>query len=869
MVGIVLVSHSKKLAMALRELALQMVGRKFPIAVAAGAGESHDELGTDAVHISEVLKPFMDGDGAVVLMDLGSAVLSAQTALELLDVSPSDPKSNLRLCPAPMVEATVSAAVQASAGGSLDDVAREAMSALAPKEAQLGSAADTQSTVTERAAADEKVVEFEVVIANPHGLHARPAATLVQEVSRFESDVQLSNQTTHRGPSPGRSLTSVSLLQARKGDSVRFTVRGRDADEAAERLKKLAASGFGEGAEAEAAGARISARFNTKQSNATEFKSASAMAGRAFAGVGASEGVAIGPPLAWNSALPEPEEGEPGEAEEELKRLDEALAKVAANLKGEAAPQGDAAEILAAQALILSDPVLLDAVRSAVKRGKCSAGKAWREESDRLARSYAAMDDEYMSARAADVRDIAARVRRALAGDSASAKIQPEPPAILVTGELLPGEAMACDPKHVLGVLASAGSATAHAAIVMRTLGIPMVVGASGISAGALATVAVVAIDGGSGEVWIDPTPAEVEMIQSRQQALAERRAVLEGARHEPAVTRDGQRIEVLANVGNVADAMQARENGAEGVGLLRTEFVYIRQRKMPSEDEQAAALAAVLAELGAGPVVVRTPDVGADKPLAYLPAMEEHNPFLGVRGLRLSFRHPEFFRSNLKAILRAGSSHDVWIMFPMVTSPEEMQMARGFANEAHEALVSDGVEHRWPVMLGMMVEVPAAAVMARRFAELADFFSIGTNDLTQYVMATERGNAELAALQDTAHPAVLRCIHMICQQAGAGAESHTGVHSESHSESHSGVRSKTHGCHVSVCGDAASDPLVAALMIGAGVRSLSVRPNQVAATKAQVRRFSVAELRAVAEHAMKLDNGAQVRRLAAGLIED
>jgi phosphocarrier protein FPr len=833
MVGIVLVSHSKKLAMALRELVLQMVGADFPIAVAAGVGEEFEELGTDAVHISEVLQPFLDGDGAVVLMDLGSAVLSAQTALELLDTSVvADLASKLRLVPAPMVEAAVSAAVRASVGGTLDEVVLEARGALAPKQAQLEADAEVPASAPAARVdtSDGELIEFEVVIENPHGLHARPAATLVQCVSRFESDVQLSNLTSHRGPSSARSLTSVSLLQARRGDCVRFSVRGRDAAESSDQLKQLAAMRFGEAVEAEAATPPAAAATGARK--ATQVG--------ALGGVGASEGIAIGRALALSVALPLPDEGAPGEPAEEIERLGHALGQVTRDLKGEASPHGAAAEILAAQALILSDPVLLDAIRARVLAGKVSVARAWREESTKLASEYSEMEDDYMRARAADVRDISVRVLRALAGESQTAKIQPDPPAILLTGELLPSEAMACDPAHVLGVLASAGSATAHAAILMRTLGIPMVVGASGVSSEALGPEAVVAIDGASGEVWIDPAEAELNRIRARRQELLDARAAVEGAKHEPAFTLDHERIEVLANVGNAADAIQARENGAEGVGLLRTEFVYMAHKQMPTEEQQMASLAAVLAGLGPGPVVIRTPDVGADKPLPYLPTAEEHNPFLGVRGLRLSFRYPEFFRSNLKAILRAGAGHDVWIMFPMVTSPEEMQEARTYAEDAHAELVREAVAHRWPVKLGMMVEVPAAAVLAERFAELADFFSIGTNDLTQYVLATERGNADLASLQDTAHPAVLRTIHSICTQADA------------------------RGCHVSVCGDAASDPVVAALMVGAGVRSLSVRPNQVAAIKAQVRRFSVAGLRTLAEAAMKLDNGAEVRKLAA-----
>src|SRR6266568_2822058 len=833
MVGIVLVSHSKKLATALQELVVQMVGKEFPIAVASGVGEDHEELGTDAVHISEVLQPFLDGDGAVVLMDLGSAVLSAQTALELLDTSVvADPTTKMRLCPAPMVEAAVAAAVQASVGASLDDVVREAKAALIPKEAQLGE--EAERTVVEAAVptVDSRAVEFDVVIENPHGLHARPAATLVQMASRFQSDVQLTNQTSHRGPSSGRSLTSVSLLQARKGDSLRFSIRGTDAEEASEQLKQLVAARFGEAA--------------TEGEKPVSAAAQSSDETKTGAAVGASEGVAIGRPLALNAAMPLPEEGEPGSTKEELERLSHGLAQVAKDLKSEPS-HGAAAEILAAQALILSDPVLLDAVRAKVTEEKISAAKVWREECAKLADSYAAMDDEYMRARAADVRDISVRVLRAMAGEEQAVKIRPVPPAILLTTELLPSEAMACDPKFVLGVLATAGSATAHAAILMRTLGIPLVVGASGVNSAKVGPDTVIAIDGATGEVWVDPSADEVTMIEARRQVLLKEHAALEGAKRDPALTRDKVRIEVLANVGNAADAIQARENGAEGVGLLRTEFVYLSNKVMPTEDQQTASLAAVLAGLGPGPVVIRTPDVGADKPLAYLPAMEEHNPFLGVRGLRLSFRYPEFFRSNLKAILRAGvaegADHDVWIMFPMVTSPEEMQRAREAAEEAHVELERGGVAHRWPVKLGMMVEVPAAALLAGRFAKLADFFSIGTNDLTQYVLASERGNANLAALQDTVHPAVLRTIRQICEEADAA------------------------GCHVSVCGDAASDAVAAVLMVGAGARSLSVRPNRVAAIKAEMRKFSIGELQMLAAEAMMRDNSAAVRELVGGFL--
>jgi phosphocarrier protein FPr len=848
MVGIVLVSHSKKLASALRELVRQMAGPELPIEIAAGAGANHDELGTDAVQIAEVLEPFCAGDGAVVLMDLGSAVLSAKTALELLEAQEVPGwKEKLRLCPAPIVEAAVSAAVQASTGANLEDVCREALTALQPKREQLtdnepatvseaASATQAETKAATAAPTEGPSVELDLKIENEHGLHARPAAALVRFLNRFHSEVELTNLSNHRGPSPGRSLTSVSLLQTRCGDTLRAVIRGSDAHELALQLGDFAAARFGE---AESAALPPAPPSPESPKRETE----SGLAGTSPA-VGASAGIAIGPPLPLEAAIPEPLEGTPGSAAEELAKFDKAVAALAAEFRNPKASAAAGDEILAAQAMILEDPVLLEPVRTTIREGKLPAMRAWREESEKLAISYSAMEDEYLRARAADVRDISRRLLRAMAGGETTGRIQPEPPAILLVDELLPSEAMACDPRHVLGVLARAGSPTAHASILMRSAGIPMVVGASTLDAAHLRTAKLIALDGESGDIWIDPTAGELAEIEARRAVRAMHLSEFEKAKREPALTTDGVRIEVLANIGKAEDSAQAAANGAEGVGLLRTEFVYLSQRQMPTDDQQTEALAAVLKPLGPGPIVVRTPDIGADKPLLFLPTLEEHNPFLGVRGVRLSFVHREFFASNLRAILRAGRGRDLWIMLPMVTTPDEMLEGRRLLEEAHQTLQNSGVEHVWPVRLGMMVEVPAAAIMAKRFTRLADFFSIGTNDLTQYLLAAERGNAGLSRLQDSLHPAVLRSIQQVCEDAGGH-------------------------CHVSVCGDAASDPVAAALMTGAGVRSLSVRPNQVAAIKATLRRFSTERLREAATQAMQLDDAAAVRKLASKLLPE
>ncbi len=812
--------------MALRELVLQMAGANFPIAVAAGVGDNFDELGTDAVHIAEVMRQFYKGDGALVLMDMGSAVLSAQMAMELIEADHADAHTKLLLCSAPMVEAALAGSVQASAGSSLGDVAREALAALAAKQSQLGQEETKAGDASQFPAVDHasarKQMEIEIVVNNPHGLHARPSANLVQLISQFQSDVQVTNVSAKRGPWSARSISRVSLLQAKRGDTLKFLISGVDAAEVGKQLKALAASHFGE---TEQQVDLTPPTGITPKVNGSNVK-----------GVGASEGIAIGPVMSLADAQTASADYPPGTSREELDKLTRALAQVATDVKRSHTGHKNTDEIFAAQSLLLSDPELLDAVHKQILENGISAWNGWRTETLNLAAAYSHIEDAYLRERAADVRDLSERVLRALSGSTAT-KLAPQPPAILLTDELLPSEAMACDAGHVLGVIAREGSPTAHSAILIRTLGIPMVVGAGAILS-TLKPDSLVAIDGATGEVWIDPAPEELISIKIRQKQLESNRPALERWRNQPGASLDGERIEVLANVSSVADAHEAKLNGAEGVGLLRTEFVYMDHRFMPSEEEQTAELSLVLDPLGDGPVVIRVPDIGADKPLAFLPSGEERNPFLGVRGLRLLLRNPAFFRSNLKAILRAGVHRDMSIMFPMVTSPEEMVQARSSAEAAHEELLEQSVPHRWPVKLGMMVEVPSAAILAERFAEVADFFSIGTNDLTQYVLASERGNAALSGLQDAAHPAVLRLIQHVCE----GAESFNR--------------------QVTVCGEAASDPVAALLMVGVGVRSLSVRANQVSTIKAQMAEVSISTLRKLASQAMLSNDASETRQL-------
>ena len=819
MVGLVLVSHSKRLAEGLRELVVQITSPEFPVAVASGVGDDHAEIGTDAVHIADVVQQLSCPEGVLVLMDLGSAVLSATTTLELLDVSTA---RRIRLCPAPLVEGAVAAAVCSQAGGSLDEVAREAERGLAGKQQQLQGEESFGPVLTQEPLAPAKQVEtaeFCLTLEGEHGLHARPAAKLVQTVSRFSCSCEVSNVTSGRGPVLARSLTGLSLLQARKGDRLKVVCNGSDCHAAIQAIREL-----------------VEARFDQTADVGTPAP-VIPMTSAGARGVPGSEGIAIGPLAMLETADLSDHDAPSAPPLEELAKLTRAMESVRDDIRsgGVGAGTSSAGAILAAQALLLTDPVVLTKLRSLLENEHVSAAHAWITVTDELAAQYQAMDDPHLRERSTDVRDIARRVLGKMKGGASRTRIDLPVPGIVFTDELLPSEAEACDPASVLGVMTAKGSATSHSAIILRTLGIPMVVGATFLTRADAGKN--VALDGATGEVWIDPDDTTLAKLKARQEARLQHQNRALAARSQPAVTLDGVHIEVLANVGNARDAAAAAENGADGVGLLRTEFLFASRMEAPTEDEQVRALCEIYAAI-AGPVVVRTLDVGADKPLAFLPQPEEHNPYLGVRGIRLSLQSPELFVTHLRAILRSGAGHEIWLMFPMISLADEAQLASRFLQQAHEQLCEEGTPHAWPIKRGVMIEVPSAALGSRQLADEVDFFSVGTNDLTQYTMAAERGNASLARLQDPLHPAVLRLIQAVVEGAGS------------------------RGRHVSLCGDAASDPSAAAIFAGLGVCSLSVRPNQVGEIKELFRNLHLAELKAIAREAVIREDAPAVRSL-------
>jgi len=484
------------------------------------------------------------------------------------------------------------------------------------------------------------------------------------------------------------------------------------------------------------------------------------------------------------------------------------------------------AGILEAQALMLDDPALLDGASDLMAQGR-PADEAVAAAMAPFAEMLRASTDPVFQARAADVEDVVEQLRRALHGASGTPPPPPQP-SILVARDLAPSQTAGLDRALVLGFATEQGSATAHTAILARALGLPAVVGIAGLVE-AVEDGQAVLLDGDEGTLVIDPSADAVAAVRPSTQAASDA---------EPALTRDGRRVEVGCNAAGFEDAQRAAAAGADGIGLLRSEFLFLGSDRLPSEDEQVAVLEAVSTAMGGRPVILRTLDVGADKPLPALPQPPEANPALGVRGLRLQLlRRPDLLLDQLRAALRVSARHPLRLMFPMVSTLDEVRQAKALLEQARRDVnlsATDGTA----MQVGIMIEVPAAAVGADLLAAEVDFFSLGTNDLTQYLFAADRTNPELASLADSLHPAMLRMIDQVVKAA--------------------------HRRHrwVGVCGEMASDLWAVPLLVGLGIDELSVHPPAVARVKALVRGLDAAECARAARAALKLDSGAAVRRL-------
>ena len=841
MVGLVVVSHSAGLAEGVVELVREMGGPELRVEAAGGLDEP-GALGTDPFRVQAAVERAWSEDGVLVLMDLGSAVLSAETALELLDPERAE---RVLLCEGPLVEGAVAAGVAARAGQALEAVAGEARRGLEPKAAHLGGdAGDGAGPSPAEAAGRTRSVEASVELPNPHGLHARPLSRLVAAAAEWDADVEVRNATTGAGPASARSPTQLALLGALRGHVLVLSASGPDAERAVEELLELARGGFGEAATVaparppEPAAAPGRPPEPAAARAAPPVPSAAPAPGAVLTGLPASPGVAFGPARLLRPPPPEPPRRAAGTPGAERAALETARGAVRDDLDRrrralEERTGPEEAAILAAGAGLLDDPALLDPTRAAIEGGT-SAAAAWADAVEDVAARYRALADPYLRARATDLEDVGARVVRRLLGEDGAGAESPE--GILVARDLAPADAAALDPAEVRGILTAEGGPTSHGAILARALGVPAVAGA-GPAALALAEGTDLALDGEAGTVTVAPGPELRARLETRRARDLRDREADRAAAHEPALTRDGVRVEVAANVGSAADASAAAEAGADGIGLLRSEFLFTQRSTLPDEREQEAVYRGIAERLNGRPVILRTLDVGADKPLAALPQPPELNPFLGARGIRLSLERPDTLRTQLRAALRVAADHPLRVMFPMVATLDELRTARSIAEESRDELDHAGVRVPARLELGVMVEVPSAALAAGALAREVDFLSLGTNDLAQYVLAAERGNARVAGLVDALHPAVLRLVAMTVE--GAAGE----------------------GRWVGVCGELAADPLATPVLVGLGVRELSMAPPAIPRVKRAVREIELGAARELAAAALAAGSAREVRR--------
>lgn len=797
MIGIVVVSHSPRLAEAAVDLALQMTpGERPQIRIAAGAGD--DVIGTDAVRVQEAIDEVATPDGVLVFVDLGSAVMAAELAVELAATD-----APVRITPAPFVEGMLAAVVTAAGGASLEAVAREAEGALAAKRGALpvadAAAAGAPAALVDHAEGGESV---ELRLVNRDGLHARPAAALIAALAGVDASVTATNLRSGAGPVALTGPTALLTLDARAGDTVRFTASGPDAAAALEVIRDLVEGGFGEPPADAAAPA----------------PGAEPVAAPRGIPIGVSPGRAMAPVVRMPPPVAEPAAGTSSDPDADAAAIDAAAARVQSELRARAARVGaDAAGILEAGALLVADPGVLEAAKQRVRGGSAPAAAVWAAFTDSIAQLTAL--GGRLAERAADLADARARLVAELLGLPAPGVPVRDEPFILVADELAPADAALLDPATCAGIVTARGGPTSHTAILARSLGIPAIV-AAGAHAD-LSEGTIVLIDGATGE--IDPHPAA--------DALGAQIEVAPFDGHGR--TRDGHDVPLYANVGGAEDAARGAAALAQGVGLFRTEFCFLGRQDAPTVAEQVDAYRPVFEAFAGRPVTVRTLDAGSDKPLAFVQHDQEQNPALGVRGLRIAWAQPQLLTDQLDAIAEAaaGASARVQVMAPMVATVEE---AREFA-----ALV-----RARGMRAGVMIETPAAALLGEAIVAEVDFVSVGTNDLAQYTMAADRLSGALAALNDPWQPAVLRLLGSIAS-AGAAA-----------------------GVPVGVCGEAAADALLAPVLVGLGVTSLSMSPRMLAAVSASLGAVDLDECRRRAARALEAATVADARaasRPAAG----
>jgi phosphocarrier protein FPr/phosphocarrier protein len=790
----------------------------------------------------------LNGEGFELHVSQGSTVKAGDRLLTF-DLDVLARRATSLLTPVIVTDGAPFSIVRRSSGQSVRQ--GEFLMELAPVGVTVeGEAARLPASEAQRVSASpgQKDVVARVIVPLEHGIHARPAAMLASRVKTLAATVTVSVRDKSAN---ARSAIALMSLGVRKGEEVTLRGTGPDAATAVAALEAAIRTAKEEPEHAPAGASLATPKSSMRLSTRSETPATTnaptapqdlrAAAPGVIAAVTASPGIATG--IAFHLARQEIAVTEAGRgAEHESSQLETARARVRAALQAaSASAHSTSHDIITAHLELLDDPELAASASEWIARGK-SAGYAWRASLRAYADVLSALPDARMNERVDDLRDLEHQVLSALQGDAASAKFALPNNAIVLAHELLPSQFVALDRSRLAGVCTAGGGPTSHVAVLAAAFDVPMLVAAGPAVLGIPAGTALV-LDADHGKLHATPAASELTAATQLVEQRRARRAADREAAHLDCRTADGTRIEVFANVGSAAEAEAAVAQGAEGCGLLRTEFLFLDRDSAPDEATQTEQYQRIVSAFTDGPtrpVVIRTLDAGADKPLAYLRMPPEENPALGVRGIRVSLQNPALLRTQLRAILRIQPRGACRILLPMVSEPAEVRAVRAMLEEVRRESVHDGT-----VLLGAMIETPASALLADQIAREADFLSIGTNDLTQYTLAMDRGNPALAARLDALHPAVLR---LIATAARAG---------------------RAAGKDVAVCGGLASDPVAAPILIGLGVNELSAVPSVVPRLKAIIRALRIDACEALACRALATDTAAEVRSLATAHIAE
>ncbi len=684
---------------------------------------------------------------------------------------------------------------------------------------ELACKSDAEATEEE----GETIISEVLIIPNETGLHARPAAVLASAAKKFSAKLTLLKGEESAN---AKSVVSIMTLNVQYKDKLQLSATGSDAQVAIDELLPQIQSGLGD------EGSKPIVSTSTLETTLVQEPAPAPISDDPdlFIGIAASPGIAVGVAVHIKEERFDFSE-EASSSHDENARLDKAIEEAKNQLEAlraslEKESNASKAAIFSAHLELLDDPELIDIARSMIDKGK-SAEYGWEHAYTLYAKKLEGLKNNILAERANDLRDIGKRLLRILTGQESKALQMPDN-AILIAEEITPSFTASIDTTKVKGFCSTTGGATSHVAIIARSLDIPAIVGIE-MQTLEIPEGATLILNGTVGTLRTNASKALIDKTLQQQRTLLHEKAENLKMAFEPAITTDGTSIEVAANIGGLKDAIESVKLGGEGVGLLRSEFLFLDRMSAPTEEEQYEVYRDILLALDGKPLLVRTLDVGGDKPLAYLPLPAEDNPFLGQRGIRIGLERPEIFRVQARAILRASTHGKIRIMFPMISTIDEIREVKVMLEQERKKL---GVA---PIETGIMVEVPSTSILAEQFAKEVDFFSIGTNDLTQYTLAMDRGHPKLAAKIDALNPAVLRLIKLTVD----------GAHKERK--------------WVGVCGGIASDPQAVPVLLGLGIDELSVSVPSIPAIKAEVRRYEIHECQSMARKALSCATSSEV----------